>query len=169
MRQVFCARAGTGRTGAAPTTDGVASLHAHQPRSEVAMRMRDPCHPTEDELHTWAYSPGAESPAVEWDWLLAVHMERGLLARCVEYAADRECPNAGFFLDVLYQWVEVVARDKRFEVVRSTYDEWLDVARGVQDAKVKDWRYRARLVFQNAEPFDRHRWSDIRIAARERE
>jgi hypothetical protein len=130
------------------------------------MRMRDPSSPITEELHDWAYDALAKHPTGDWELVLSWRMERGLLGRCVEYAADPECPNAQFFLDVLYQWVDTVATNKQFEVLKSLYDEWLEVARGTNDAKVKRWRHRARLVFQGIEPYDRERWQTSWFADR---
>jgi hypothetical protein len=94
-------------------------------------------------------------------------VDRGFLGRCIQYAADPECPKAVFFLDVLYRWVESVARTEQFEALHTMYDNWLDVARGVADPRVKRWRHQARLVFQNVEPFDRERWQALWLAERQ--
>ena len=131
------------------------------------MRMRDPSAPTSEELRDWAYDASAKEPTGDWELVLSWRMESGLLGRCVEYAADPECPNAQFFLDVLYQWVDTVATNKQFEVLKSLYDEWLEVARGANDAKVKRWRHRARLVFQGIEPYDREKWQTGWFAERQ--
>ncbi len=122
------------------------------------MRMRNACSPTEDELRHWAYDTTADIPMQDWELILSWRMERGLLARCVEYAADPGCPHAAFFLEVLYKWVEVVARYDRFEFLRSMYDDWLNVVHGVSDQRVKHWRHQARLVFQGVIPFEREKW-----------
>lgn len=85
-------------------------------------------------------------------------MERGLLGRCIAFAADPDCPKSEFFLLVLYQWLETAARNDSFEVNRMSYDDWLDVARGVRAPAVKRWRHEARLIFQGVVPFDREKW-----------
>jgi hypothetical protein len=131
-----------------------------------AMRLRHPCNPAEDELRAWAYDPEAREPVQDWDLVLSWQVDRGFLSRCVAYAADPSCPKADFFLDVLFQWVETTARSEHFDVLRATLDGWLDVARGVTDRRVKDWRHQARLVFQGVEPFERERWLTIWLATR---
>src|SRR5690348_6096400 len=74
--------------------------------------------PTENELHDWAYAPDAEEPVQDWGLRLSWQMDRGLLRRCVEFACDSDCPQADFFLDVLYLWVERIARREDFGVTR---------------------------------------------------
>jgi hypothetical protein len=85
-------------------------------------------------------------------------MDRGLLRRCIQFADDRDCPRAAYFLDVLYLWVEGVAKRNDFPVTRTLYDEWLEVARGIQDPAVKRWRHHARLILQGLEQFNRENW-----------
>lgn len=131
------------------------------------MPFRNATNPSESDLHAWAYDSHADVPMQDWDLVLSWVVERGLLARCVQYAGDPKCPKAAFFLDVLYQWVLSVAKAEGFEFRRTMYDDWLEVARGITDAHVKQWRHQARLVFQNVEPFDRERWSVIWLAARQ--
>jgi hypothetical protein len=122
------------------------------------MRFRNHLDPSEDELRNWAYDPAASEPAQDWDLILSWRLDRGLLGRCVECAADPGCPKAGFFLRVLYEWVDAVARDDNFDFRRSMYDGWLDAVKGIRDDRVRAWRHRARLLFQGVEPFDRERW-----------
>src|SRR3954451_21170744 len=112
------------------------------------MRLSNPFRPSEDELRGWAYDPAAPEPVQDWDLVLSWRIDRELLGCCVECAADPDCPRADFFLTVLYEWVDAVARDDSFDFRRPMYDEWLDVANGTRDGRVKDWRYRARLLFQ---------------------
>ena len=109
-------------------------------------------------MHAWAYDAEAESPAVEWELLLSWGMDRGRLRQCVTFADDTGCPQAEFFRLVLNQWVEVAANSPDFDVLRPTYDEWLDVARGITNPALKRWRRPARLIFQGLERFDRGQW-----------
>jgi len=122
------------------------------------MRFHDPFKPAEEELRAWAADERALAPLQDWDLVLSWAMEPGLLRLCVELAADPFCPQASFFLMVLYHWVAVVARDKQFKLRLTMYDRWLEVVRGVDDPAVKRWRHRAKLVFQGTEPFVREEW-----------
>jgi hypothetical protein len=122
------------------------------------MRFHDACNPTEEELRVWAADDGAVAPMQDWDLVLSWRMEPGFLGLCVELASDPVCPQAGFFLLVLYQWVAVSARGQNFEPCRSMYDRWLDKARGTANPAVKRWHHRARLLFQGIEPFEWNEW-----------
>lgn len=122
------------------------------------MGLPDPFRPSEDELRGWAYDPAAPAPLQEWELVLSWRLDQGLLGVCVECAADPACPKSQFFLEVLYQWVDSAARDDHFDFRRQMYDGWLNVANGVRDERVKAWRYRARLLFQGVERFERERW-----------
>jgi hypothetical protein len=118
----------------------------------------NPSCPAEDELREWAYAPDSEEPVPDFGLILSWQMDRGLLRRCIQFADDRHCPQAPFFLDVLYLWGDAVASASNFAETRSIYDEWLEVARGITDPAVKCWRHHARLIFQGLEPFDRDKW-----------
>jgi hypothetical protein len=85
-------------------------------------------------------------------------MEPGLLRLCIELASDAQSSKAKFFLMVLYHWVAVVARDERFEALMPMYNEWMNVARGIDDPTVKRWRHRALLIFQGIETLVWDRW-----------
>jgi hypothetical protein len=85
-------------------------------------------------------------------------MDRGLLRRCIRFADDRNCPQAAYFLEILYLWVDGLAQGIDFPVTRGLYDDWLDVARGINDSAVKRWRHHARRIFQGLEKFDREDW-----------
>jgi len=122
------------------------------------MRFRDPHKPAEDELRAWATDENAVAPIQDWDLILTWAMEPGLLRVCVELAADAACPNASFFLMVLYHWVAVVARSKHFEQTRSIYEGWMNVVRGVSDPAVKRWRHETLLIFQGIESFNWEQW-----------
>jgi hypothetical protein len=130
------------------------------------MRLRNPSSPAADDLRSWAYDASAPEPMQDWELVLSWQVDRGFLAHCVQYAADPDCPKALFFLDVLYKWVDTVARDPAFEINRAMYDDWLDGVRGIASARVKDWRHQARLVFQNVAPFNRERWWEAWFAVR---
>jgi len=127
-----------------------------QPRS-LQMTVH-PHNPTEEELRQWAYAPDSEEPVQDWGMILSWQMDRGLLRHCIEFADDGDCPQAAFFLDVLYQWVCLEAGRASFEATRDIYDEWLNVAKGIRDPAVKRWRHHARLIFQGLEPFDSQKW-----------
>ncbi len=127
--------------------------------------MRAASNPTDDDLRAWAYGPSTDTPIQDWDLVLSWGVDRGRLRHCVGYADDPSCPNASFFLELLYQWVKTVGRSPTFDVMRPADDEWLDVARGVTDPAVKRWRHLARLVFQGADPFGRERWRAAREAS----
>ena len=114
--------------------------------------------PSEDELRRWAYSISDPPAPASWEHVLSWRMERGLLRLVVELASDPDCPAADYFLGLLYTWVNTVAKDDEFEIRRSLYDEWLDVARGCRDSKVKKWRREARTIFQGQKQFDREKW-----------
>jgi len=121
------------------------------------MQFQDHHNPTEDELRAWAAQEIAPPPVKDWESVLAWGMDPTRLGLCVELAAGSTSPAATFFLLVLYQWVDVVARDERFASRRAMYDKWLDAARGTKDPAIKRWRDRARFVFQGA-PFNREHW-----------
>ncbi len=56
-------------------------------------------HPTAGELRVWAYESGVFAPVEDWDLIISwLPYERLFLA----FAADDRCPNAGFFLSLLY-------------------------------------------------------------------
>jgi hypothetical protein len=118
----------------------------------------NPNNPTEEELHEWAYAPDFEEPVQDWGLILSWQMDRGLLRRCIQFACDRNCPHADFFLDVLYLWVEGLAKREDFAATRGMYDVWLEVTRGIDNAAVKRWRHHSLLLFQGLEPFDREKW-----------
>jgi hypothetical protein len=129
---------------------------------KASMHFRNPYHPTDKELRAWAAEADAPPPLQDWDLIVSWQMDPDRLRLCVELAAEQGCPRADFFLDVLYAWVEAVARDDSLEIRGAQYDRWLDVARGVADPTVKRWRHRARLIFQQIEPFDWQAWWDQR-------
>jgi hypothetical protein len=85
-------------------------------------------------------------------------MDRGLLGRCIQYARDPNCPHANYFLDVLYLWVDGLARREDFTATRGMYDDWLDVAPGIKNVAVKRWMHHARPIFQGLAAFDRVKW-----------
>jgi hypothetical protein len=122
------------------------------------MPLRNATCPTLDERREWAADSETQEPVTDWDLVLSWRMEPGLLRLCVELAADPQCPKSSFFLLVLYQWVSVVARGQQFDALRPMYNEWLEVARGVANPVVKNWRHRARFIFQGIELFERERW-----------
>src|SRR5262245_66509449 len=95
--------------------------------------------PTADELREWAYAPNSGEPVPDWGLVLSWQMDRGLLRRCIQFADDRHCPHAAFFLDALCLWVDGLARGSNFAATRGMYDEWLDVAKGLTDPAVKRW------------------------------
>lgn len=119
--------------------------------------MKPSC-PTDDELRAWAYAPDSKEPVQDWGLVLSWQMDRGLLRRCIQLADDHDCPQAAFFLDVLYLWVEGLANGSDFAATRSMYDDWLNVASGITDQAVKRWRHHARLIFQGVDQFDRTKW-----------
>lgn len=121
----------------------------------------NPYCPTEEELRDWAYSPDSVEPVQDWGLVLSWQMDRGLLRRCVQFADDGHCPQAAFFLDVLFQWVDGVVRGNDFAERRGMYDEWLDVAKGLADPVVKRWRHHARMIFQGLQTFDRQNWWEL--------
>lgn len=119
------------------------------------MRFANPYCPTTAELRAWAADPESVEPSQDWDLILSWEMDRGRLRTLVELAADPTVPQSSYCLQVLYQWVSYVAGQKDFD---SRYDPWLDEARGVRDEKVKQWRHKARLIFQGIERFDYDAW-----------
>ena len=125
------------------------------------MRIKDEFNPTEDELRQWAAEPGALHPTDDWELVLAWGMEPGRLRTIATLAADTTLPNARFFLIVLYTWVSWAARNKDFDSWRKQYDRWLDEVRGNKDPAVKQWRYRARRIFQGIDKFDYDAWWGI--------
>ena len=122
------------------------------------MQFCDPYNPTERELRDWAVESSAIPPMQDWDLVLSWKMETGRLRTCVELAGKMHSTKAMYFLQVLYSWVSVVAKDDQFETYRSMYDRWLESARGAEDAAVNRWRHKASLVFQGREPFERDCW-----------
>lgn len=119
------------------------------------MRFANPFHPTAAELHAWAADPQSIEPCEDWDLILSWEMDRGRLRTIINLATDPALPRSSFFFRVLYQWVSYVAGQKDFD---PRYDLWLDEARGVRDAKVKEWRHKTRLIFQGVEQFDYDKW-----------
>lgn len=122
------------------------------------MRFANKIQPTEAELRAWAAELGVPQPVQDWDLVLAWEMDPGRLRVFVELAANPALPNGHFFLAALYTWVRYAARRDDFDSWRQLYDCWLDQAKGVRDPAVKQWRRRARLVFQGIEPFDAQAW-----------
>ena len=122
------------------------------------MNFRKATCPTHEELRAWAAESDTAEPLPDWDLVLSWRVEPGLLRLCIELAADPRSPKARFFLMVLYQWVAVVARNEQFEALRPMYNQWMEVARDVDDLAVKHWRHRALLVFQGVEVFEWDRW-----------
>jgi hypothetical protein len=124
----------------------------------ITMHFRNAICPTHEELLEWAAEPESPEPVPDWDLVLAWSMERGLLRLCIDLAADAHSSKARFFRMVLYQWVAVVARNDQFETLRPIFNQWMDVARGVENPAVKRWRHQALLIFQGVELFEWNRW-----------
>ena len=122
------------------------------------MQFKDYAHPTEDELQQWAYDPETDNPVQDWELILSWGMDRGRLRQLIQFAADPSCPHATFFLGVLFQWVIVVAKSQHYEIIRGHYDSWLHEAKGVKDPRVKQWRRKARLLFQGQQQFNYDTW-----------
>ena len=66
------------------------------------MSFRDALNPTDEELRQWAYTPDAGYPEeMSQDWDLCV-TDFGRAPLLLQFAADSDCPNRGFFLSCLY-------------------------------------------------------------------
>ena len=61
--------------------------------------MRSSSNPIADDIRRWAFDPDAEEPVQDWDLLLATTDQEDLF---MELASDDTCPNAEYFLGVLY-------------------------------------------------------------------
>lgn len=122
------------------------------------MRFINGLDPTEEELRKWAYDSQAHAPVQDWELVLSWGMSRERFQQVIQFAADPNCPQAAFFLDVLFQWVSVIAKSQDYEIVRTHYDTWLQDVRGIRDKRVKEWRHKAGLLFQGQRQFDYDAW-----------
>ena len=61
--------------------------------------MRSTSNPIAEDIRRWAFTPDAEEPVQDWDLLLATTDQQELF---MELASNDACPNADYFLSVLY-------------------------------------------------------------------
>ena len=121
----------------------------------------DPWNPSSYEVKEWAYTIGAIEPCQDWDLSLAwVGFEDDFIG----YASDASCPNADYFLHILYFMVGDSVRSKFNSTHESSVREFIKLGYASKNHKVRLWAQRATNLINHPEAFDYESWCGGQLA-----
>ena len=115
----------------------------------------DPVNPVIEEIRTWAYSPGALEPMEDWDLILESEAADEFY---LALAADAECPQATYFLHVLYLIVGDAVRSGYHTRTRAQVESLLEVGEGLTSPAVQRWGARSRELMADPSRFSFEAW-----------
>jgi|TARA_B100000700_G_scaffold319756_1_gene415600 hypothetical protein len=121
----------------------------------------DPWNPSSSEVREWAYTASAIEPCQDWDLSLSWV---GFGHDFIEYASDANCPNADYFLHVLYFMVGDSVRSKFHSKHKSSVREFINSGNSSKNFKVRLWAQRAAKLIDNIESFDYESWCGGQLA-----
>ena len=127
--------------------------------------MRSSSNPLPDDIRRWAYTPNAKEPVQDWDLLLSrIHQEDLFM----ELATDDACPNADYFLKVLYLIVGDAVRTNFRSHTKTHIENLLTKAETrFQKRCIYLWIRRSRQLMTDPKSFVYDEWCAGVLARRE--
>jgi hypothetical protein len=118
--------------------------------------MRDPYNPIEEDIRAWASNSDSIEPEQDWDLMLA-NIDRTDLY--LELASDDGCPNADYFLSVLYLIVGDAVRTEFKTKNREEIEDLLNKAKKTYSKNcIHLWIQRSIELIKQPESFDYDDW-----------
>ncbi len=125
------------------------------PVSTVPPTVTEPASSLRDEIRAWAFTKGAKEPEQDWDLQLANLREYDLY---VELAADADCPNADYFLRLLYLIVGDAVRTSYRSESAEIVQQLLGRSREYADLRMDRWRARSLELMRSPDAFVYEDW-----------
>jgi hypothetical protein len=115
----------------------------------------DPWNPSSTEIRAWAYRADAVEPCEDWTLALSwARHERDYL----EFAADPRCPNADFFLHLVYFIVGKAVHSEFRPEPEPVIRGFIDLAANTRSRRLRLWRERALQLLKHPADFDYAAW-----------
>ena len=115
----------------------------------------DPWNPSATEVREWAYTVAAKEPCQDWQLALSwARHEKTYL----ELVADDDCPNRGYFLDVLYIIVGDAVRSGFRSVEEPILRGFLERASEYDHKDIAAWRTRTIELLKYPDTFSYGLW-----------
>lgn len=137
-------------------------------RHAASFGFDNPVDPRPEELHTWAYHPGAVPVTAlppDFDLLVAGDV---LAPTLFALAMDRQCPARLFALHCLYIYAADSVRPNATAHRRRRLAKFVQRAADVGDHVMAVWAHNCRMLSAHPELFDHQDWMEGGLVRRPR-